>query len=83
VRANVENAVNQLQSNLEPVLAEWRGQAADVFRKLTEQYRENAKVITDKLGEISENIQSSGQEYLQQQEETAQEISKIENLLNG
>ncbi|GAA4860261.1 MULTISPECIES: WXG100 family type VII secretion target [Saccharopolyspora] len=83
VKNNVETAVNQLQSNLEPVLAGWKGQASDVFRKLTDQFHENAKVINQRLQEISDNIRSSGQDYVQQQEESAQEISKIEGLLNG
>jgi WXG100 family type VII secretion target len=83
VRANVETAVNQLQSNIEPVLASWKGGASDVFRRLMDQFRQNADTINRKLGEISENIKSSGQEYAQQEEEHAQEISKIEGMLGG
>lgn len=83
VRANVENAVQQLQGNIEPVMASWRGGASDVFRKLMDQFQENAKTINQKLGEISENIKSSGQDYAQREEEQAAEMSKIEGLLGG
>lgn len=83
VRANVENAVNQLQGNIEPVLATWRGGASDVFRKLMDQFQENAKTINQKLGEIAENIKTSGQAYAQNEEEQAAEMSKIEGMLGG
>ncbi|MEU6128369.1 WXG100 family type VII secretion target [Saccharopolyspora sp. NPDC047091] len=83
VRGNVENAVNTLQTQLEPVLASWKGGASDVFRRLMDAFQENAKVINQKLGEISENIQSSGQAYTQNEEEQAAEISKIEGMLGG
>ncbi|GAB3294982.1 hypothetical protein GCM10027563_36030 [Parasphingorhabdus pacifica] len=83
VRANVENAVQQLQGNIEPVMASWRGGASDVFRKLMDQFQENAKTINQKLGEISENIKSSGQDYAQREEEQAAEMSKIEGMLGG
>ena len=83
IRGNIENAVQQLHGNLEPVIASWKGQAADVFKRLSEQFQDNAKTINDKLNEISENIKSSGQAYVQQQEEHSQEMSKIEGLLGG
>jgi WXG100 family type VII secretion target len=83
VRANVENAVSQLQGNIEPVLASWRGGASTVFRNLMDQFKQNADTINRKLGEISENIKTSGQTYSQQEEEHSQEMSKIEGMLGG
>ncbi|MFR9728664.1 WXG100 family type VII secretion target [Saccharopolyspora sp. MS10] len=83
VRGNVENAVNTLQSQIDPVLVSWKGGASDVFRRLMDAFKENADTINRKLGEISENIQSSGQDYMQREEEQAAEISKIEGMLGG
>ncbi len=83
VRANVEQAVNKLNGNIEPVLAQWQGGASDVFRRLMEQFKDNADTINRKLSEISENIKTSGQAYAQNEEEQAQEMSKIEGMLGG
>jgi len=83
VRGNVENAVNTLQGQIEPVLASWKGGASDVFRRLMDSFKENADTINRKLGEISENIKSSGQDYMQREDEHANEISKIEGMLGG
>jgi WXG100 family type VII secretion target len=83
VRGNVENAVHQLQGNMEPLLASWQGGASQVFRRLMDQFKENADTINRKLGEIGESIKSSGQTYTQQEEEHAQEMSKIEGMLGG
>ncbi|GAA3363302.1 MULTISPECIES: WXG100 family type VII secretion target [Saccharopolyspora] len=83
VRGNVENAVSTLDGQIAPVLASWKGGASDVFRRLMDAFQENAKTINQKLGEISENIQSSGQAYTQNEEEQAAEISKIEGMLGG
>ena len=81
VRGNVEQAVSKLQGNLEPMLAGWQGGASGVFRQLMDSFKQNADVINRKLGEISENIKSSGQQYMQQEEEQGQEMSKIQNML--
>ncbi len=83
VRNNVDQSVNKLQSELEPVIASWQGQASTVFRKLMDQFRENADVISTKLQEISENIHTSGQDYAARDEEQMAEISKIEGMLGG
>lgn len=83
VRGNVESAVNTLQGQIEPVLAGWQGGASDVFRRLMTQFEQNAKTINQKLGEISENIQTSGQDYTAREEEQAAEMSKIEGMLGG
>jgi WXG100 family type VII secretion target len=83
VRGNVENAVHQLQGNMEPLLASWQGGASQVFRRLMDQFKENADTINRKLGEIGESIKSSGQTYAQQEEEHSQEMSKIEGMLGG
>lgn len=83
VRNNVDQAIQKLNGELEPVMAGWTGQAAQVFRKLMEQFKENANTITTQLQEISDNIKSSGQDYAQRDEEQAAEVSKIEGMLNG
>jgi WXG100 family type VII secretion target len=83
VRSNVEQAVRQLQSQVEPVLGSWQGQAASVFRRLMDAFQQNAQTITQRLGEIGENIQSSGKTYSQQDEEHQQQLSGIESMLNG
>lgn len=83
VKGNVEQAVNQLHGNIEPVLASWVGGASDVFRRLMEQFKDNANVINRKLGEISESIRTSGHSYAQNEEEQAQSMSKIEGMLGG
>ncbi|GAB2746696.1 WXG100 family type VII secretion target [Salinifilum aidingensis] len=83
VRQAVDSAVQTLNGEVEPALGGWQGQAAQVFRKLMDQFNQEAKTITQKLDEIGENIQGSSRDYAQQQEESAQEISKIEGMLNG
>lgn len=83
VRNNIENAVKKLHGNIEPVMAGWQGDAAQVFRRLMEQFQQDADKINQKLGEISENIKTSGQQYAQNEQEQAQQISKIEGMLNG
>lgn len=81
VRGNVEQAVSKLQGNLEPMLAQWQGGAAQVFRQLMDSFKQNADTINRNLGQISENIKSSGSQYMQQEEEQSQEMSKIQNML--
>lgn len=83
VRQAVDSAVQTLNGEIEPVLGGWQGQAAQVFRKLMDQFNQEAKKINQKLDEIGENIQSSSKDYAQQQEESAEEISKIEGMLGG
>lgn len=83
VKSDIEQAVRQLQSNIEPVMGSWQGSAAQVFRRLMDSFQENAKTITTKLDEIGQNIRSSGQTYAQKDEEHQQEMSKIEGLLGG
>ncbi|MCI2417170.1 WXG100 family type VII secretion target [Saccharopolyspora sp. K220] len=82
-RSAVEAALQQLSGQLEGPVANWKGAAADVFRKLMEQYEESGKKILQKLDELGQNVQSSGQDYAQVQEEQAQEISKITSMLEG
>ena len=83
VRNNIENAVKKLHGNIEPVMAGWQGDAAQVFRRLMDQFQQDADKINQKLGEISENIQSSGKQYTTQEEEHSQDLSKIEGMLGG
>lgn len=83
VRNNIENAVKKLHGNIEPVMAGWQGDAAQVFRRLMEQFQQDADKINQKLGEISENIQSSGKQYTEQESEHSQDLSKIEGMLGN
>ncbi len=83
VRSNIENAVKKLHGNIEPVMAGWQGDAAQVFRRLMDQFQQDADKINQKLGEISQNIQSSGKQYVAQEEEHSQDLSKIEGMLGG
>ncbi|MGP4015356.1 WXG100 family type VII secretion target [Saccharopolyspora sp. 5N708] len=82
-RSAVESALQQLSGQLEGPVANWKGAAADVFRKLMEQYEDSGKKILQKLDELGQNVQSSGADYAQVQEDQAQEISKITSLLEG
>ncbi|MDR7302510.1 WXG100 family type VII secretion target [Haloactinomyces albus] len=83
VRNNVDQAVNKLQSEIEPMIASWEGQAKRTFERLFMDFRENADTITSKLGELGENIGTSGREYTQRDEEQAAELGKIEGALGG
>ncbi|MBA8826984.1 WXG100 family type VII secretion target [Saccharopolyspora lacisalsi] len=83
VRSSIDQSINQLQSQAEPVIANWKGQASQTFARLMEQFRQEANDITTKLGEIGQNIDSSGKTYTQQDEEQASEMSKIEGKLLG
>ncbi|RCW46736.1 WXG100 family type VII secretion target [Halopolyspora algeriensis] len=83
VRNNVEQAVNKLQSEIEPMIASWSGRAKETFQRLFMDFRENADTITSKLGELGENIGTSGREYAQRDEEQAAALGKIEGALGG
>ena len=48
-----------------------------------DQFQQDADKINQKLGEISQNIQSSGKQYVAQEEEHSQDLSKIEGMLGG
>jgi ESAT-6 family protein len=82
-RSAVESALQQLSGQLEGPVANWKGAAADVFRKLMEQYEDSGKKILQKLDELGQNVASSGADYAQVQEEQAAEISKITSMLEG
>ncbi|MDA3625062.1 WXG100 family type VII secretion target [Saccharopolyspora oryzae] len=82
-RNAVEQALQQLHGQLEGPVQNWKGAAADVFRKLMDSYQESGKKIIQKLDELGQNVQSSGQDYAQTQEDQAQEISKITAMLDG
>lgn len=83
VRSNVDSAVKQLQGNMEPVLASWRGGASETFRKLMDQFQQNANTISEQLGIIAENIGDTGKDQSQNEEEQAGEMSKIEGMLGS
>ncbi|WP_190820791.1 WXG100 family type VII secretion target [Saccharopolyspora pogona] len=82
-RNAVEQALQQLSGQLEGPVANWKGAAADVFRKLMGSYEDSGKKILQKLDELGQNVQSSGADYAQVQEDQAQEISKITAMLDG
>ncbi|MFI0468844.1 WXG100 family type VII secretion target [Saccharopolyspora sp. 5N102] len=82
-RNAVEQALQQLSGQLEGPVANWKGAAADVFRKLMDSYEESGKKILQKLDELGQNVQSSGADYAAVQEEEAQSISKIAGMLEG
>lgn len=83
VRNNVDQAVNKLQGEIEPMIASWGGRAKETFQRLFMDFRDNANTITQKLGELGENIGTSGQEYTQRDEEQSAELGKIEGALGG
>ena len=83
-RNAVEQALQQLQGQLEGPVQNWKGAAADVFRKLMDSYEQSGRTIIQKLDELGQNVQSSGKDYAATQEEQAQEMqSKIGSLLDG
>ena len=83
VRSNIENAVKKLHGNIEPVMAGWQGDAAQVFRRLMDQFQQDADKINQKLGEISQNIQTSGKQYTEQEGQHSDDLSKIEGMLGN
>ncbi len=83
VRNNVDSAVRQLDSQIAPLAGVWKGQASTAFQRLMEQFRQNAKTITDKLGEIGTNVQASGKDYVQREQEHHENLSKIQSVLGG
>ena len=83
VRSNIEQAVNKLQGEMEPMIAAWGGTASRTFQRLFDDFRSNADTINQKLGQLGENIGTSGQEYAQRDEEQAAEMGKIEGMLGG
>ena len=83
VRSNVDHAVKTLHGQIEPVMAGCEGQPAIVFRRLMERFQQNADTINRKLGEIGEAVQISGKEYDKNEQEQADQMSRIEGLLEG
>ena len=68
---------------IDAVMAGWEGQPAIVFRRLMDRFQQNADTINRKLGEIGEAVQISGKEYDKNEQEQADQMSRIEGLLEG
>lgn len=86
----MENTNEQLQGNLKSlgnVLAglegAWAGEAKRAFDTLMEHFMNDAQQLNQSLNTIAEQVSGSADTYTQQEEESAQSLSKLTQTLGG
>lgn len=87
---DMENTNEQLQGNLKKlgnVLAgtegAWEGDAHRAFSTLMEHFLNDAQKLNESLNHIAENVSGSADLYDQQEQESAQSLSKLTQTLGG
>jgi len=83
VNEESRGALSSLRSALEPLMDNWTGGAATAFQTLMTRFDADAKKLGDALQGISEQLKSSNEAYVRQEEEAAQSMSNISNVLGG
>ncbi|GGP58314.1 WXG100 family type VII secretion target [Saccharothrix coeruleofusca] len=81
--ANVQGILGQLRSTVDGLAGVWVGTAADSFNKLIERFNEDARKLNEALLAIAGQMDETAVTYIQQEEEQAQEMSKIAGRLAG
>jgi WXG100 family type VII secretion target len=82
VNSEVRAQLGNLQSQVEAVQAHWQGQAASTFQALMVRYHEDAQKLSQALTDIAEQIRSSGQTYLAQDEAANDAVRSAGSGLN-
>ena len=79
----LQAALKNVMGEVENVAGAWKGQANAAFKSLMDQYAQDAKQLNDNLDKISQAIVGSADAYRRQEEEAAQSVSSITNMLSG
>lgn len=83
VNEESRGVLSSLRSALDPLRDNWRGSAATAFQTLMERFDADAAKLSDALQGISEQLKSSNEAYVRQEEEASQSMSSIANVLGG
>ena len=77
VSEEIGSELNSLMSNLEPVAASWKGNAASAFQQLMERWRQDASKLHQALAEIAQMLEQTNKSYSQAEENNSSQISAI------
>jgi WXG100 family type VII secretion target len=75
--------LRQLMVAVEGIAGSWKGDAHLAFQALMNRFQEDAKVLNDKLVEISHEVAASADLYVRQEQEAAADLSAITQTLGG
>jgi len=75
VKADLDNAVNNLESAMAEALTTWRGAAADSFRQLMERVDEKGRSLNQSLQNLADLLEQAGSTYQRMEEEGASSFS--------
>jgi len=77
VSEEISSELNSLMSNLEPVAASWKGNAASAFQQLMERWKQDAGKLQQALADIAQMLDSTNKTYSQAEENNSSQISAI------
>jgi WXG100 family type VII secretion target len=77
VSEQISGELRSLESQLQPVAAQWKGQAATAFQQLFERWNTDAGKLTQALQGIAEMLDESQKNYSQVEQDNASQIGQI------
>ena len=75
VKADLDQAVNNLESAMAEALTTWKGSAADAFRQLMQRVDEKGRTLNNSLQALADLLEKAGSEYTRMEEEGASGFS--------
>lgn len=82
-KSEMDAQLSKLRSEIEATRGAWEGQAATVFNQVMEAFDEKSRKLNDALQHISDMLQSSGVKYETQEQDVHQQLSSLQQALNG
>jgi ESAT-6 family protein len=83
VEQEIQATVTKLTSDLAPLEASWKGQAATAFHQLKERFLEDADKLNQALSRIAEQLKTASGTYSAQEDEANRSVSSLQSRLNG
>lgn len=83
VKAQMDANLKQLESAIEATQAGWQGNAALVFNQVMQAFNEKSMKLNQALDHIGELLKSSGVQYDTQEQDVNQQLSGLQNALEG
>jgi len=77
VSDEIGQELRSLASNLEPVAATWKGNAASAFQHLMVRWNDDANKLTSALQEIAQMLDSTNKNYSQVEQANHSQIGAI------
>ncbi|TCP53244.1 WXG100 family type VII secretion target [Tamaricihabitans halophyticus] len=77
----LQGTLRNLANEVQAVSGMWKGQAEAAFQQLMTRFQEDAAKLNESLMNISEAVTGSADAYEQQEEDAAQSVSAIQNML--